>query len=147
MYLVALFLSSFKLPVGCMQRLSANGRGRRAVNIWCMATSKLRFRMFITTLLNLLTKVLKESPFSWRIPTRAMEVRWCGWLVANYVSNLDISVMKLSMEKGGSFLNQLKAPPLRDVGNTRHMTASSVVYRLKCVVYALMCSSRSVMSS
>ena len=64
MYLAALFLSSSKLPAGCMQRLSTNDPECKVVNIWCMATSGLRFRMLITTLPNLSTKVLKDSPFS-----------------------------------------------------------------------------------
>jgi len=56
--------------------------------------------MLIVTLLNLSTKVLSDSPFSWRMPTRAMEVRWCGRLFANWVSNFATSVAKLSMELG-----------------------------------------------
>ena len=64
MYLAALFLSSSKPAVDCMQRLSANGPGHKVVSMWCMATSGLRFRMLIATLSNLSTKVLKDSPFS-----------------------------------------------------------------------------------
>jgi len=30
-----------------------------------------------------INKGSQDSPFSWRMPTRAMEVRWCGLLVAN----------------------------------------------------------------
>ena len=83
MNLAALFLSSSKLVADYIQRLSANGPGRKVVSMWCIATSGLRFQMLIATLLNLSTKVLKDSSFSWRMPTRAMEVRWCGRLVAN----------------------------------------------------------------
>jgi len=83
--------------------------------------------MFIATLLNLSTKVIKDSPFSWRMPTRAMEVRWCGRLVGNWVSNFATSVTKLSMELGESLVNQLRAAPFKDVGNTQHNTASSEV--------------------
>jgi len=43
-------------------------------------------------------KVLKDSPFSWQMPTRVIKVRWCGRLVANYVSNLDIGIVKQSTE-------------------------------------------------
>jgi len=75
-----------------------NLSGRRVVSMWCMATSGLRFWMLIATLLNLSTKVLNDSPFSWRMPTRVMEVRWCGRLVANWVSNFATSVAKLLME-------------------------------------------------
>ena len=52
MYLETLFLSSSKLAVDCIQRLSANSPGRKADNTWCMATSGLRFRMLISTLPN-----------------------------------------------------------------------------------------------
>jgi len=45
------------------------------------------------------------------MPTKAMEVRLCGQLVANYVPNLATSVLKQSIEFGGSFVNQLKALP------------------------------------
>ena len=89
-----------------------------------MATSELRFRMLIATLLNLSTKVLNDSPFSWRMPTRAMEVKWCGRLVANWVSNFATSVAKLSMELGESLVNQLRVTSLKDVGNTQHNTTS-----------------------
>ena len=61
------------------------------------------------------------------MPTRAMEVRWCGWLVANCVSNFATSVAKLSMELGESLVIQLRAAPFKDVGNTRHNMASSEV--------------------
>ena len=63
----------------------------------------------------------------------------------NYVSNLEISVAKLSTKLGGSFVNQLRFPPFNDVGNTRHKTVSSEVYKFMCIVYASMCSSGSVM--
>ena len=98
MHLAAFFLSSSRLSAGCLHRLSAKGPGRRAVSMWCMAMSGLRFWMLIATLLNLSTKVLKDSPFSWRMPTRAMDVRWCGRLVANWVSNFATSVAKLPMD-------------------------------------------------
>jgi len=68
-------------------------------------------------------------------------------MVANCVPNLATSVSKQFIEFGGSFVNQLKAPPLKEVGNTRHRTASSDVYRLMCVVNASMCSSGSVVPS
>ena len=115
--------------------------------MWCMATFGLRFRMLIVTFPNLLMKVLKDSPFSWRMPTKAMEVRWCDRLVANCVSNMDISVAKLSTELGGSFVNQLKAPPFSNVGNTQHRTVSFEVYKLMWVVYASMCSYGSIVPS
>ena len=83
--------------------------------------------MFITTFPNLSMKVFRDFPFSWRMPTRAMEVRWCGQLVAKYVSNLDISIAKLSQELGESLVNPLRASPFNYVGNTRHKTASSKV--------------------
>jgi len=83
--------------------------------------------MLIATLLNLSTKVLKDSPFFWRMPTRAMDVRWRGRLVANWVSNFATSEAKLSMELGESLVNQLRVAPFKDVGNTRHNTASSEV--------------------
>jgi len=83
--------------------------------------------MLNATLLNLSTKVLRDSPFSWRMPTRAMEVRWCDRLVANWVSNFVTRVAKLSMELGESLVNQLRAAPFSDVGNTRYKTASSDV--------------------
>ena len=54
---------------------------------------------------------LNDSLFSYRMPTKAMEVRLCGQLVANYVPNLATSVLKQSIEFGGSFVNQLKALP------------------------------------
>jgi len=92
-----------------------------------MTTSELKFRMLIATLLNLSTKVLRDSPFSWLMPTRAMDARWCGLLVANWVSNFIMRVAKLSMELGGSLVNQLRAAPFSDVGNTWHNTASSEV--------------------
>jgi len=75
MNLVVIFLSSSRLAADYIQRLSTNGLGRKVVSIWCMATSTLRFWILITTLLNLPTKVLSDSSFSWRMPTRAKEVR------------------------------------------------------------------------
>jgi len=59
--------------------------------------------------------------------TKAMDVRWWGQLVANWTSNLATSVSKQSIEFGGSFENQLKASPFKEVGNTQHRTASSAV--------------------
>ena len=78
---------------------------------------------------------------------QAIKVIWCKRLVANCISNLDINVAQLSVELGGSLVNQLRALPFRDVGNTQQMTASSAVYKLMCVVYASMCSSGSVVLS
>jgi len=50
-------------------------------------------------------------------------------------SELDVKLGHLRLkvddgELGGSFVNQLKAPPFREVGKTRYRTASSVVYKL-----------------
>jgi len=50
-------------------------------------------------------------------------------------------------EVGESFVNQLRAPPFSDVGNTQHRTASSEVYKLIYIVYTYMCLSGSVVSS
>jgi len=44
-------------------------------------------------------------------------------------------------------VNQLKAPPFNEVGNTRHRTVLSEVYKLICVVYTFMCSLGSVVPS
>jgi len=48
-----------------------------------------------------------------------------GW--SRTVSNFATSVAKLSMELGESLVNQLRDAPFKDVGNTRHNTASSEV--------------------
>ena len=40
------------IETGCMHRLSANGPGRRAVSMWCIATSGLRLRMLMAVLPN-----------------------------------------------------------------------------------------------
>jgi len=47
MNLAAQHLSSSKLVVGCMHKLSAKGPGWRVVSMWCIATSGLRFRILI----------------------------------------------------------------------------------------------------
>ena len=76
-----------------------------------------------------------------------MDVRWWGRLVANWTSNFAIRVSKQSIEFAGSLVNQLRVLPFREVGKTRQKTASSVVYKLMCVVYASTCSSGSVVPS
>ena len=85
--------------------------------------------------------ILSDSHFSCRMLTRAMEDRWCDQLVANCVPNLDTKVSKQSMEVGGSLVNQLKAPPFSEVGNTQHRTTMSKVYKLMWIVYTSICSS------
>ena len=142
--LAARRLSLSKLFVGCMHKLSAKGPGRRTVSIWCIATSGLRFRMLMATFSNWSMNFIRDSPFSWRMLTRAMDVRWWGRLVANWTSNLATSISKQSTEFGGSFMNQLKAPPFKEVGKTQHKTA---LYKLIWVVYTSMCSSGSVVPS
>ena len=81
-YLTALFLSSSRLSSGCIHKLSTKGPGHRAVSMWCMTTSGLRFRMLIATLLNLSTKVLSDSPFSWPMPT------WCELVYEKTLSRI-----------------------------------------------------------
>jgi len=39
------------------------------------------------------------------MPTSAMDVRWWGRLVANWISNFVIKVSKQSIEFGGSLVN------------------------------------------
>ena len=90
---------------------------------------------------------LSDSPFSCRMLTRAMEDRWCGQLVVNCIPNLGTRVSKQSMEYRGSLVNQLKAPPFSEVGNTQHWTALFEVYKLMWVVYTSMYSSGSVVPS
>jgi len=70
---------------------------------------------------------LKDSAFSCRMLTRAMDVRWWGQLVENCIPNLDISVSKQSMEYEWSLVNQFKDPPFSEVGNTQHKTVLSEV--------------------
>ena len=146
-YLLALCLSSSRFAVGFLHKLLENGIGCRAVTMWCMTMSKLRFQMFRVTLLNLSMNSLRDSPFSLRMLTRAIKVRWCCQLVANCVPNLGTKVSKKSMEFGGSLVNQLKAPSFSKVGNTQHMIALFEVYKLMCVVYTSMCSSGSIVPS
>jgi len=67
--------------------------------------------------------------------------------VANCALNFMTKVSKQSMESIGSFVNQFRATPFREVGNTRQKRASSAVYRLICVTYASMCLSDSVVPS
>lgn len=43
-----------------------------------------------------------DSPFFYFVLFNAKEVRWCGLLVANCVSNWDVKVSKQSMECGGA---------------------------------------------
>ena len=81
--LVARRLSSSKLVGGCMHKLSTKGPDRRAVSIWCIATSGLRFRIPMAIFPNRSMNVLRDSPFSWRMLTSVMDVRWWGRLVAN----------------------------------------------------------------
>ena len=69
-------LSSSKLAAGCMHKLSTKGPGRRAVIIWCIATSGLRFRITMAVFPNRSMNVLRDSPFSWRTLTSAIDVRW-----------------------------------------------------------------------
>jgi len=73
------------------------------------------------------TNVLKDSPSSWRMLMSTREVRSCGFDVANYAPNWYDKVSKQSMENGARRVNQLKAAPLRDVGNTLQKMASSKV--------------------
>ena len=147
MYLAALCLSSFRFVASFLHKLSENGPGRRAVTMWCMVTFGLRFRMFRATLPNFSMNSQRDSPFSWQMPTRAIEVRGCSRLVVNRVPNLDTRVSKQSMNFGGSLVNQLKAHPFSEVGNTRHRTVLVEVYKLMCMVYTSMCSLGSVVPS
>ena len=39
-------------------------------------------------------------------------------------------------------MNRLRPFPFNELGKTQHKTMSSVVYKLTCVTYILMCSSR-----
>jgi len=140
-------LSSSRLAVGSMHKLSTNDPGRKDVIMWCMTTYGLKFWMFRAILPNLSMNSLRDSPFSWKMLTRVKKVRWCGWLVTNCVPNFDTSVLKQSMEFGGSLVSQLKGPSFSEVRNTPHRTAVSEVYKLICMMYTFMCSSRSVVLS
>ena len=70
----------------------------REVTMWCITTSGLWLRMFKAILPNLSIKVLRDSSFSCRIFTKAMEVRWCGQLVVKCAPNFVVSVSKQSMD-------------------------------------------------
>jgi len=82
-----------------------------------------RLWTFKDTLLNFSLRVWSDSPFSYHMLASEMDVKWCGRLVVNWVSNLDNSALKQSTKLGGSLVNQLSTPPpLSEVGNTRHNT-------------------------
>jgi len=83
MYLVALWRNSSNVAADCMHKLSENGPDFSVVTMWYITTSGLRFRMSKAILLNLPIKALKDSDFSCRIFTKAIEVRWWGRLVVN----------------------------------------------------------------
>ena len=98
--------------------------------MWCITTSGLKFWMFRVTLLNLSMNNLRDSRFSWWMWTRTIEVRCCSRLVVKCVPNLEAKVSKQLMEFGGSLVNQLKALPFSEVGNTQHSTTLSKVYNV-----------------
>jgi len=51
--------------------------------------------------LNLSMKSLNDSPFSCRMLTTKINIKWCDQLVANYVMNLATKVSSQSIENGG----------------------------------------------
>ena len=88
------------------------------VIIWCIATSGLKLRILNATFPKRCINNMSDSPFSCLIFTKAIEVKWCGWLVANCTPNFSTSVSKQSMDNSGKRVNQLKVAPFKVVGNT-----------------------------
>jgi len=59
---------------------------------------------------------------------RVVDIIQCDQPVAYYALKHLTRVLKLSMNLGGSPLYQVNVIPLRDVGKTRNIIASSLVY-------------------
>lgn len=55
---------------------------------------------------------LSDSSFSYIMFIKAMDVRWCSWLVTNCAPNIEQMVAKLSMKLGSKKLNQYNASSL-----------------------------------
>lgn len=139
MNFATLHRSSSRSSINFLYRLSANGPDLSAVIMWCNATLRLKLWMFKATFMNLSINVCSDSSLSCRMFTSTMEFMWWGQHVANWVSNLVISVAKESINKEGSQVNQLSTSPFSEVGKTRHITTSIIVYNLICIVYKLIC--------
>ena len=69
-----------------------------------------------------------HHPFSCRMFTKAVNIKWCGWLITNCVLNLATNMSKESIERGvGSHVNQPSAP-LQRCGEHVNNTTSFVIF-------------------
>jgi len=96
---------------------------------------------------NLSMKVLNGYPFSYRIFTNVIKVKWWGLLMTNWAPNFITKVSKESIKYSGNHVNQLKTTPFSIVGNTLHKMTSLKVYKLTNVIYMATCSSWLVLTS
>ena len=144
MNFVARVLSSSMSLAGLLIKLSVNLSARMAPTRWCMAISGIKFMMPMHTLLNLPINARRDSPFSCFVLRRDKDDVWWGLLVAYYMMNFVIRSLKLPTELVESWVNQPSGPSWREVGNTLHHNALSVVYKVICVLKTFRCSSGSV---
>jgi len=79
------FLNSSRSNVGFLHRLSMNGPRRKAITMWCKATSRLRSRICNANFPNLSINTRRDSHYSYIMLTSANNIRWCGLLVVNCV--------------------------------------------------------------
>ena len=127
-------LNSSRFLAGFLQRLSANGLGLNVVIIWYIVTSGLRFQILSATFPKRSIITLNDSPFSYFIFIKAIDVRWCDRLVANWVPNFSTKVSKQSIHNDDNRANQLKVAPFKFFGNTQHRMTSFHVYKLTYIV-------------
>ena len=85
MYLAALLRSSSWLDVGFLHMLFTKAPSFIAIIMWCMATVGSKFQIFNEILLKHSMKVPNGSFVSSWMLTRAIDVKWWGRLVANYM--------------------------------------------------------------
>ena len=134
-------------PEHFSHRLSAKLSGHRARSIECSATSGLKFWIWMAMHPNLSMNFWRNSSSACCKLASAANVMRCDRLVAYCALKHSTRVSKLLMDVGGSLSYQVNVSLLRDIRKTRHMIASSLVYRFSWVRKASRCSSGSVVPS